>query len=151
MTKNQISAVREGLYGGPSRTGPKFHYVAYLNGIPVGTGASKEAALAAGAQALLDALDKQTSSIYATVASDGSVCTTREYAPGQVQFAHHRAPDGRDSGICMSRLEVDGKRVSAAEYHRHYVAAYCDAIAPKGELTKQEMQARKNPGHGEYA
>jgi len=127
---NQIVAVKERLYGGPLGTGAKYHYVAYLNGVTVGNAATKELALQAGADTLLKALDKQTSSIYATVASDGSICTTREYAPGEVQFAHHRSADGRDGGICMSRLEIDGKRVTVAEYHQHYVAAYCEAIAP---------------------
>jgi hypothetical protein len=136
---NQITVTRERLYGGPLSKGPRYRYVACLNGTQIDTGGTREIALANAVRNLLGAFNCSTSSIYASPTPDGTVCVTREYAPDLVQFSYHRQSDGRGSGICLSKLEINGKRVSVAEYHAHYTRMYAESL--KVEIKPEEVPA----------
>jgi hypothetical protein len=127
---------REALYGGPLARGKRHHYVTYLAGVQVGYGETKQAAEAAAAANLLGAYQQRNSTIYASVTSDGHVVTTREYAPGEVEFSHHREANGRQGGSMMSSLELldasyTKRKVSVAEFHAHHLAAYNAAATPR--------------------
>jgi hypothetical protein len=141
MSINQITATREGLYGGPLSHGKRFHYVARLNGTQVATGETKEQALENAADELLGAFDKRTATIYASMQLDGTINTTREYAPGQVEFNYHRGPNGEGRSTMMSRLEIDGRAVSVAEFHKHYVESYRETIAALDTFTLAYIEA----------
>src|SRR5260370_1022287 len=99
---------KEGLYilSGSGKRTRRFQYVAELAGTQIAVAATKEEAERLAAETLLDAFKCQTSSIYASVACDGHVVTTREYAPGFVETGHHRKEDGRSGGICMSGCSI---------------------------------------------
>jgi hypothetical protein len=108
--------------------GKRFHFVAYLNGVSIASAETKEDAMARAEETILGALACQNNQGIASVAADGTICTTREYAPGVAEFTYHRGIE-RFHGSFMGRLEIDGKRVTAREYHVHYVAAYNEAIS----------------------
>ena len=129
MLNQQIEVKRERLYSGLLHSGARFHYVAYLAGRQLATADSRESAHGIAVQSLLDAVECASSQPVASVASDGTVLTTREYAPGQVEFIYHRGID-RCNGSMLSRCEVDSRPVTVREYHKHYAAMYEAAIAP---------------------
>lgn len=128
--KAQFKTEREQLYGGPLTRGKRFHYVVSLNGEQVATGETREAAEQEAVEKLLGALRCQQTTLYASITRDGHVMTTREYAPGMVELAHHRDESGRQGGSMLSQLELldektyEKRRVSIAEFHRHYLDSY---------------------------
>lgn len=122
---------REQLYGGPLQRGKRFHYVVYLAGERVAAAETKESAEKQAAEMLLGAYLQQTSSVYASMCSDGAILATREHAPGEVTYAFHRSADGRASGWSSGKMTIDGKRVSVAEYHTYVLGKYNEAMTPK--------------------
>lgn len=120
---------KERLYG----TSKKFHYVTYFRGAQVGHGDTKELAETDAAQKVLAALEYQTSTIYASVTADGSVLTTRQYEPNGLEYSYHRTEDGRQCGSCMSNMQIEGERVTAAEYHARTLARYNKSVTRRQE------------------
>jgi hypothetical protein len=130
---------REVLYGGPLSRGKKYHYVTYLAGEQVGQGETRDASEENATKRILGAFKSQNNAIYASITADGHVVTTREYAPGEVEFAHHRDVDGRQGGSMISTLHLlddsyTKRLVSVAEFHAHYLNSYNDAVIPKQEI-----------------
>jgi hypothetical protein len=122
---------REQLYGGALQHGKRFHYVVYLAGEKIAAAENKEEAVAKAANALLGAFAQQTSSIYSSVTADGSILTSREYAPGEAEYAFHRKEDGSQSGSCMGLMQINEKCVSLREYHAYVLSRYNEAVTPK--------------------
>ena len=116
------------MHGGPKR----HHYVAYLRGEQIETGETKEQVQDKALARLLGVFKHQSGHLYASLTNDGTICTTREYAPGEVEFTYHRGLD-RFNGSMLSRCEVDGKAVTVREYHEHYVQMYNNATTGKVE------------------
>jgi hypothetical protein len=131
---NMLKIQREQLYGGPMARGKRFHYVRYLNGEKIETGDTKEQAIERSEAALLAAFQATMNRIWASVAVDGTICTTREYLPGACEFTYHRGTDSAFCGSFMGECEIDGKPVSVRDYHKHYVAAYNAAVTPNAEV-----------------
>jgi hypothetical protein len=123
----KLTVTRERRFG---RTAKQFHYVARLGSEPIATSDTKAGATETAMRALLDAHKYSQSRIYASVAVDGTIYTTREYSAGLVEHQPHRGDSGSYAGLTMAALQIDGKRVSAREFHEHYVAAYNAAVTP---------------------
>jgi hypothetical protein len=125
---------REQLYGAHLR-GKQYHYVVYLAGEQIATAETREYAETKAVSILLGAYRCQNGSVYASVTADGHVVTTREFAPGAVEFAHHRSADGGQGGSMISTLELtdertyDKRSVSVAEFHAHYLTSYNSTVA----------------------
>jgi hypothetical protein len=68
----------------------RYHYAVYFAGEQVAAAETRDAAEAKALEILAGALRAQRNPIYASVTADGHVVTSREYAPGEVEFAHHR-------------------------------------------------------------
>jgi hypothetical protein len=108
----------------------RYHYAVYFAGEQVAADETRAQAEAKAMEILAGALRAQRNPVYASVTADGHVVTTREYAPGEVEFAHHREQDGRQGGSMISTLRLRDpqtyaeRRVSVAEFHQHYLADY---------------------------
>jgi hypothetical protein len=130
---------REMLYGGPLSRGKKYHYVTYLASEQVGNGETREESEKKAVETLLGAYRCQSTPVYASITADGHVVTTREYAPSQVEFSHHRDSDGRQGGSMMSTLELmddsyTKRPVSITEFHAHYLNSYNESVTPQKEV-----------------
>jgi hypothetical protein len=126
----KLVTTREAMYGhfgSPKR----YQYIARLDGETIANSeTSKDVAEQTAYRDLLGAWRQTTATIHAAVACDGTVCVTREYQPGQVEFTYCR--NGVGGSTMLSRLEIDDHAVSVAEYHAHYVACYNAAVGPVG-------------------
>jgi len=142
--RTKFETRREPLYGPSLGRGKRYHYVVCLEGEQIASAETREKAEDRAVRILLGAYRSQNSNIYASITADGHVVTTREFAPGEVEFAHHRAADGRQGGSMISTLHLTGRPVDIAEFHAHYLQEYNDACAPfdlgqeiaAGEATK---------------
>jgi hypothetical protein len=126
---------RRQVFGAGVSRGKRYHYVTWFGSEQVATGDTKEQAEERASNILLGAYRAMNNPVYASITVDGHAVTTREYMPGQVEFAHHRDADGRQGGSMLSQLVLldegswEKRNVSVAEFHRHYLESYNGAFS----------------------